>query len=78
MPNSGIAEAQYRQSASAGPLFLPVRQSIIFLKIGQKMQSSGIAEAPFRKSASAGPLFLPARWSAIISVVRWAADSGPK
>ncbi len=29
------------------------------------MQNSGI-----------GPLFLPVCWSAIISVVRWAADSG--
>ncbi len=41
------------------------------------MQNSGIAEAPFRQSASAGPLFLPVHWSGIISVVHWAADSGP-
>jgi hypothetical protein len=29
MQNSGKAEAQFRQSASAGPLFLPVRWSAI-------------------------------------------------
>jgi hypothetical protein len=29
MKNSGIAEAQFRQSANAGPLFLPVRWSTI-------------------------------------------------
>jgi hypothetical protein len=41
------------------------------------MQNIGIVEAPFWLFASAGLLILPVRWSAIISVVHWAADSGP-
>ncbi len=33
MQNSGIAEAQFRLSASAGPLFLPVRWSAIIFAV---------------------------------------------
>ncbi len=64
-------------SISINPHYLIISSLLNIFKHWPKMQNSRIAKVPFQQSASAGPLFLPVRWSAIISLVCWAADSGP-